>query len=81
MPNTSTTGYFQLAYALKEFAKQQLPTIEKQVNALIKRKEKDPEIIECLLDVLSWLVQMGAGKALHDRLYAYYETIKRDIKN
>ena len=80
MTNNPTSNFFRLAFALREFAKQQLPTVEKQVTALIKRKEKDPEIIECLLDVITWLMQMGVGKTQHERLHAYYMSVKQGIK-
>ena len=81
MTDNPTSNFFRLAFALREFAKQQLPTVEKQVNALIKRKEKDPEIIECLLDVISWLMQMGVGRAQYERLYTYYMSVKQEVKH
>ena len=80
MTNNPTSNFFRLAFALREFAKQQLPTVEKQVNALIKRKEKDPEIIECLLDVIAWLMQMGVGRTQHERLHTYYMSVKQEAK-
>ena len=74
------TRYFQLAFVLKEFGRQQLPNIEKQVNDLIKRKEKDPEIIECLLEAIGTLVKMGTGQAQHQRLHTYYMSVKQGVK-
>ena len=73
------TRYFQRAFALKEFGRQQLPNIEKQVTDLIKRKEKDPEIIQCLLEAIATLVKMGAGEVQHQRLHTYYMSVKRKV--
>ena len=80
MASNSTTGYFQRAFALKEFGRKQLPNIEKQVNDLIKRKENDLEIIQCLLDALATLVEMGTGQAQHQRLQTYYMSVKQEVK-
>lgn len=80
MPATTTPGFFQLAHQLREFAKEQLPIVEKQVNDLIARKEKDSEIIECLLLITATLVEMGAGIALYDRLHEYYRSVKQAEK-
>ena len=76
MIDNPNLNFFRLAFALREFAKQQLPTVEKQVNALIKRKEKDPEIIECLLEAVATLVKMGTGQGQYQRLHTYYTSMK-----
>jgi len=80
MIENKSTRYFQLAFALKEFSRQQLPIIENQVNDLIKRKEKDPEIIQCLLEAVATLVKMGTGEVQHQRLHTYYTSVKHEAK-
>jgi hypothetical protein len=75
-----THNFFQLAYQTKEFARQQLPIIERQVSDLIKREEKDREIIKCLLKIISTLVEMGAGKAQYERLNEYYMRVIQNGK-
>ena len=80
MIENKPTRYFQLAFALKEFGGQQLPIIEKQVNDLIKRREKDPEVIQCLLEAVATLVKMGTGQVQYQRLHTYYTNVKQRIK-
>ena len=79
MASNSTTRYFQRAFALKEFGRQQLPNIEKQVSDLINRKEKDPEIIQCLMEAVATLVKMGTGQVQYQRLHLYYTSVKPQV--
>ena len=80
MIENKSTRYFQRAFALKEFGRQQLPNVEKQVSDLINRKEKDPEIIECLLDAVATLLKMGTGQIQYQRLHTYYTSVKQEVK-
>jgi hypothetical protein len=81
MAKNKNTEVFNLIYALKQFANQQLPTLEKEINAVITRRETNLPIIESLLKLSSMLTQVGVGKAAYEQLCQYYVTVKQQNKD
>jgi hypothetical protein len=58
--------------AMTDFGQIQVTVIEKEVEDLVDRKEKDLEIVESLLDIVLALMELGVGEELFIRLYSYY---------
>jgi hypothetical protein len=81
MTNNPNPQVFNLNNALREFATHQLPTLEKEINAVIARKETSLPIIESLLKLSSMLTQVGVGKTAYEQLCQYYVTVKQQNKD
>ncbi len=66
----------QSIHPLRQFALEQLAFLEKEVEKLIERKETRQEVIECLLQLVYSLTELGVGQELLSRLKEYHREVQ-----
>jgi hypothetical protein len=61
--------------ALKKDMEANIPILNKEIDSIIKNKEKSPQKIEWVLDTLLDYVSMGIGENQFIELNSYYSSI------